>query len=149
METIQYSLKNTNNYSIDIKNFIPPKSLSTNNTNHDIKQDILSNEDPNNKEILENKSKINDINNIFDKHCLNLYGVKTCILFYEDNYNIEIRLLDKINKNINEIVKFEKIKQDSLYKYIPFFLDKRYTVVIIKNTSKNKKEITDIHLPPN
>ena len=141
METIQYSLKNTNNYSIDIKNFIP-KSLSTNNTNHNIKQDTS------NKEIIENKSKINDINNIFDKHCLNLYGVKTCILFYEDNYNIEIRLLDKINKNINEIVKFEKIKQDSLYKHIPFFLEKRYTVVIIKNTSKNQKEITDIHLPP-
>jgi hypothetical protein len=147
METIQYSLNNTNTYSINVTNII-----SKNHTLHEIKQDIIisKNKNTNNKEIIQNKSKakINDINNIFDKHCLNLYGSKTCILFYENNYNIEVRLLDKIDKNLNEIIKFEKIKEDALYKIIPFYLEKKYTVVIIKSTSQHKKEITDIHLPP-
>jgi len=145
METIQYSLK-SNTYSINIQNIIP-KSL---NNRNGIKEDITLNGNINNPEIIQNKSttKINDINNIFDKHCLNLYGSKTCILFYENNSHIEVRLLDKINKNSNEIIKFEKIKEDSLYKIIPFYLEKRYTVVIIKSTSQHKKEITDIHLPP-
>ena len=148
METIQYSLKNTNAYSININNIIS-KKLNVTSDNYTIqdKKNIT-------KEIKTLKEKINDSNNIFDQHCFNLYGLKTCILFYEDNYNIEVRLLDKINTYDNT---FQKIKEDSLYKDIPFFLENKYTVVIVKNINSlyNKdnafdtKEITDIHLPPN
>jgi hypothetical protein len=144
METIQYSLKNTNAYSINVTHII---SKNTNHHFREIKEDKNKSQDKN-KAQDKNEAKIDDTNNIFDKHCLNLYGSKTCILFYENNYNIEIRLLDKIDKHINEIVKFEKIKEDSLYKIIPFYLEKKYTVIIIKSTSQYKKEITDIHIPP-
>jgi hypothetical protein len=148
METIQYSLKNTNAYSININNIISKKlNVTSDNYQTQDKKNM-------NKEIKTLKEKINDSNNIFDKHCLNLYGLKTCILFYEDNYNIEVRLLDKINTCDNT---FQKIKEDSLYKDIPFFLENKYTVIIVKNINSlyNKdnpfhtKEITDIHLPPN
>ena len=135
METIQYSLKNT--YSINIA-----KIISQNENTHIQKnldksclnlQDILNVENTNNK------------NNIFDNHCIKLYGKKTCILFYEDNYNIEVRLLDKITN-----ISFNKIQETSLYKDIPDLLEQKYTVVIVKtiDSLSDKKEITDIHLPP-
>jgi hypothetical protein len=158
METIQYSLKNTNAYSININNIIS-KKLNVTSDNYtiqdkkNINKEIKTLKEKINEQKI-NEEKINDNNNIFDKHCLNLYGLKTCILFYEDNYNIEVRLLDKINTYDNT---FQKIKEDSLYKDIPFFLENKYTVIIVKNINSlyNKdnpfdtKEITDIHLPPN
>jgi hypothetical protein len=140
METIQYSLKNT--YSINIA-----KIISTQNENTNIEKKLDKNcfnlQDSLN---IENTNLINNNkNNIFDNHCIKLYGKKTCILFYEDNYNIEVRLLDKITN-----ISFNKIKETSLYKDIPNLLENKYTVVIVKtiDSSSDTKEITDIHLPP-
>lgn len=147
METIQYSLKNT--YSINIKKIISPNGNTNENENINSTRHrgILSSSIADNKCIPNTQNlKNNNKNNQFDNHCIKLYGSKTCILFYEDDYNIEVRLLDKIQNII-----FDKIKENSLYKDIPNLLEKRYTVIIVKSVDNlsNTKDITDIHLPPN
>lgn len=148
METIQYSLKNT--YSINIKKIISPNENT--NINENVNGNTIRHISTLSSSIADNRCipntqnlKNNNKNNIFDNHCIKLYGNKTCILFYEDDYNIEVRLLD----NIQNII-FDKIKENSLYKDIPNLLEKKYTVVIVKTVDNlsNTKDITDIHLPP-
>ncbi len=145
METIQYSLKNT--YSINIKKIISLNENTNQNTNiQTTRQRTLPTTLPDDRYIPNTQNlKNNNKNNTFDNQCIKLYGNKTCILFYEDDYNIEVRLLDKIQNFI-----FDKIKENSLYKDIPNLLEKRYTVVIVKTIDNllNTKDITDIHLPP-
>jgi hypothetical protein len=76
METIQYSLNNSKDYSIDIKHTI-------NNSKKNIQK--------------------NDCNNIFDKYCLDIYGEKTCIFFEIALDLFQIRFLDKKNSTYSNI----------------------------------------------
>lgn len=138
METIQYSLKSVNTYSININNLIIKGQGQ--------KQNKLKNH--NSKVKATSTDASTQQNNIFDNYCIKVYGKKTCILFYEDIYFnetqvIEVRFLDKKN------TQFKKIKENTLYKNIPLLLENKYTVVIVKSINDlNKKEITDIHTPP-
>ena len=127
METIQYqsSLKNKNTYSIGLNSIITNSTSNTNNTS--------------------------ETNNIFDKHCIDSYGKKTCILFYIDNDTVEVRLLDTLSQIKNkQITPFRIIKKESVFIEIPNFLQNKYTVIVVEtiDSSINTKEITAIHLPP-
>ena len=87
METIQYSLNN--NYN-----------------------DIFSN-----RSILLNKnSKFDNLYNKFDNHCVEVYGKRTCVLFYTNNEKIQIRLLD------NRVYKY--FADTEIYIKIPELLEK-------------------------
>ena len=121
METIQYSLKKNSTYSIDFKS-IPNK-------------------------MLLNKTSTK-LNNIFDKHCLETYGNKTCILFELDDDTIEIRLLDKLYQL--KLYQLKYTGKNKLYIVIPSLLEKLYTVVLVQMIQKtNAKEIVAIHFPSN
>lgn len=113
METIQYSLKD--NISIDIKFAL---------------------------EYSRKKKEILDPNSIFDKHCFESYGEKTCILFELENELYQLRYLNKnTTKNINK---------NDFYIQIPTLVESSYTVVVIENIKDvNKKEIVAIHSPSN
>lgn len=153
METVNYSLNNKNTYVI--------KTYDKYNQNNTKNKIILNNTEIkyDNTEIKLNntnikydnpqKQKTNKYNNthIFDKHCIELYGDRTCILFHIDLLNIEIRLLDHIRYNKNNGIKYTNKK--SLYNEIPNLLKNNYTVILVEyleNTSTY--EITTIHLPP-
>ena len=154
METIQYSLKSVNTYSININNLIikgqGQKQNKLKNHNSKVKTEIKYASTA--ASIAASTGTSTDAstqqNNIFDNYCIKVYGKKTCILFYEDIYFnetqvIEVRFLDKKN------TQFKKIKENTLYKNIPLLLENKYTVVIVKSINDlNKKEITDIHTPP-
>jgi hypothetical protein len=119
METIQYSLKD--NISIDIRFALECSRKK--------------------KEIIV------DPNSIFDKHCLELYGEKTCILFELENNLYQLRYLNKNTaKNINK---------NDFYIQIPTLVESSYTVVVVENIKDinkkniNKKEIVAIHSPSN
>ena len=79
-------------------------------------------------------------NNNFDKHCKDNYGEKCCILYYIDKENVEVRLLDRL---FNPVF---VTKKNKLYKIIPEYLSKKYTVVVVEMIeSLGKKDITAIH----
>jgi hypothetical protein len=83
-------------------------------------------------------------NNIFDKHCIDTYGEKCCLLYYIDSENIEVRLLDRL---FNPAYIIQKNK---LYKVIPDYLSRKYTVVVVEMIeSIGKKDITSIHVSSN
>jgi len=127
METTTYSLNNKK-FSIKIPNNIHIIENKSNNININIR----------------NKSNISNTN-LFDKYCMELYGYKTCILFYIDLNNIEVRLLDRINYD-----PVTYITKKTLYNEIPNLLKKNYTVILVeKLLNSNTNEITTIHLPPN
>jgi hypothetical protein len=119
METIQYSLKD--NISIDIRFALECS-----------------------RKIKEGKSNnlIVDPNSIFDKHCFELYGEKTCILFELENNLYQLRYLNKnTTKNINK---------NDFYIQIPTLVESSYTVVVVDNIKGiGKKEIVAIHSPSN
>ncbi len=82
--------------------------------------------------------------NKFDKHCIDTYGEKCCLLYYIDPENIEVRLLNRLFNPIYTI------KKNKLYKIIPEYLSKKYTVVIVEMIeSIVKKDITAIHVSSN
>lgn len=136
METIQYSLKKNSTYSIDLKSSIytlPPPV--TNIYTHSKITNKITNK------ITKTKTKTT--NDIFDKHCIETYGEKTCILFELDDDNIEIRLLDNIYQ-------LKYTTKNKLYIIIPSLLEKLYTVVLVQIIKKtNTKEIVAIHFPSN
>jgi|Laugrespbdmm15sn_2_1035079.scaffolds.fasta_scaffold00824_6 hypothetical protein len=135
METIQYSLKKNSTYSIDLKS-----SIYTTLSSNEGKVQI-----PN--KMLLNKTSTK-LNNIFDKHCLETYGNKTCILFELDDDTIEIRLLDKLYQL--KLYQLKYTGKNKLYIVIPSLLEKLYTVVLVKMIQKtNAKEIVAIHFPSN
>lgn len=83
----------------------------------------------------------------FDKHCIESYGNKSCILFHIDSFNIEVRLLDHIRYNKNYPVRY--INKNSLYNEIPNLLKNNYTVILVEYIINTRTtEITSIHLPP-
>jgi hypothetical protein len=127
METIQYSLKKNSTYSIDLKSAICTKdNVYTHKTN---------------KIQLHKNKTVTKPNNIFDKHCIETYGEKTCILFELDDDNIEIRLLDNLYQ-------LKYTRRNKLYIIIPTLLEKLYTVVLVQIIQKtNTKEIVAIHFP--
>ena len=168
METIQYSLKKNSTYSIDLKS-----SICTTLPSNDIvgKGTLPSNEGTKNfqrkssniytqvplpkssikgKVPLPNKmfKTSTKLNNIFDKHCLETYGNKTCILFELDDDTIEIRLLDKLYQL--KLYQLKYTGKNKLYIVIPSLLEKLYTVVLVQIIQKtNAKEIVAIHFPSN
>lgn len=117
METTNYSLNNEKKYIIKI---------------HD-----KFNKNVNTEQKYKNT-------HLFDKHCIELYGNKSCILFHIDLFNIEVRLLDCIKYN-----PVRYINKNSLYNEIPNLLKNNYTVILVEHVlNTNTKEITSIHLPP-
>lgn len=132
METINCSL-NDNKYSININAI---SSLVTNKKNNDTSK------------ISQYTNNLQTKNtHLFDKYCIELYGEKTCILFYIDQNSIEVRLLDKIRYNKNYPVRY--IDKNFLYNEIPNLLKNNYTVVLVEYIlNSNTTEITSIHLPP-
>jgi hypothetical protein len=83
-------------------------------------------------------------NNNFDKHCIDTYGRKCCLLYYIDKENIEVRLLDRL---FNPAYIIQK---NNLYKVIPDYLSKKYTVVVVEMIeSTGKNDITSIHICSN
>lgn len=152
METVKYSLNNEK-YIISHYNKFDKNNI-TEDTFNNTKQKINNNitEQNFNNNITEQKTNNiieQNFNNtyLFDKHCIEFYGEKTCILFHLDLSTIEIRLLDKIKYNKDYQTTY--IDKKLLYNEIPSLLKKNYTVVLIEyipNTKTN--EITSIHLPP-
>jgi hypothetical protein len=116
METIQYSLKD--NISIDIRLALECSQKSNDKTN----------------EINQDK------NCIFDTHCLEIYGKRTCILFQLSEDTYQARFLNKSTKKI--------INKKSFYMIIPSLVEDAYTVVIVDDIDY-KKEIVAIHSPSN
>ena len=148
METIQYSLKNSDytDLSIDLNNTI---SNSINNTISNTISNSISNSIKDKKftNINRQENEIDtkvDYNNIFDKYCLDIYGEKTCIFFEISHDLFEMRFLDVTDKNFNNI------KRSNFYINIPKLVEKAYTVVIVENIQiTNIKEIVAIHSSPN
>ena len=169
METIQYSLNNNyndifSNRSIRLNKNSKQESLyndnnvftnNNNNYNNNLNNGDLNNGDLNNYNLNNgdlnnynlNNGDLNNYNlnngnlyNKFDEHCVEVYGKKTCILFYTNNERIQIRLLD------NRVYKyFEDIE---MYIKIPELLERLYTVVVVDKIKKtNSYEITAIHIP--
>ena len=154
MGTIRYSLNNTyndifSNRSILLNENIKLKSLSSNNNlftnNGNLNNGNLNNGNLNNGNLYKgnlNNGHLNNGNlyNIFDDHCIETYGNKTCILLYTNNEKIQIRLLD------SHIYKY--FKDIEMYTKIPELLEKLYTVVVVDKIKKtNSYEITAIHIP--
>ena len=122
METIQYSLNNSKDYSIDIRRTIVNSKQET--------------------YIDEHSDKSKDSNNIFDEYCLNIYGEKTCIFFEIASDVFQVRFLDKNKTNRT----YNNIKRSHFYVDIPKLVEKRYTVIIVENIKfTNTKEIVAIH----
>ena len=158
METIQYSLKKNSTYSIDLKSSICttlpsndivgkgtlPSQIGIDTKNFKRKSSNIYTQVQIPNKMLLNKTKTSTkLNNIFDKHCLETYGNKTCILFELDNDTVEIRLLDNNAKNTYT-------GKNKLYIVIPSLLEKLYTVVLVQIIQKtNAKEIVAIHFPSN
>jgi hypothetical protein len=131
METIQYSLKNKTDYSIDIG-----QALKYTQTKQHQKNTIQNN-------LVIEESKINDDekNAIFDKPCLDIYGNRTCIFFEISKDIFQLRFL---NNNKNRIV-----NRKEFYIQIPSLLEKSYTVIVVENIEDLNMEIVAIHSPPN
>jgi hypothetical protein len=119
METIQYSLRD--NISIDIRFAL---------------------------ECSRKKKDIVDPNSIFDKHCLELYGEKTCIIFELENGLYQLRYLNTIDEIT--IDKAKNINKNDFYIQIPTLVESLYTVVVVEHIKDiGKKEIVAIHSPSN
>ena len=158
METIQYSLKKNSTYSIDLKSSICttlpsndivgkgtlPSQIGIDTKNFQRKSSNIYTQVQIPNKMLLNKTKTSTkLNNIFDKHCLETYGNKTCILFELDNDTVEIRLLDNLYQ-------LKYTGKNKLYIVIPSLLEKLYTVVLVQMIQKtNAKEIVAIHFPSN
>lgn len=144
METIQYSLKKNSTYSIDLKSSIYTTLPSNEGTFQRKSPKIYTRGTIPNKMLLNKTST--KLNNIFDKHCLETYGNKTCILFELDDDTIEIRLLDKLYQL--KLYQLKYTGKNKLYIVIPSLLEKLYTVVLVQMI-QNAKEIVAIHFPSN
>jgi hypothetical protein len=132
METIQYSLNNSKDYSIDInRTIINSKQEKSKYVQEKLKYVHKHNEDS---------------NNIFDEYCLNIYGKKTCIFFEIASDVFQVRFLDKNKTNST----YNNIKRSQFYVDIPTLVEKSYTVIIVENIPfTNTKEIVAIHSSPN
>ena len=134
METANYSLNNDKKYII--------KTYDKFNQRDNTEQKYNNTEQKYNNTRQRYKNT-----HLFDKHCIELYGNKTCILFHIDSFNIEVRLLDHIRYNKNYPVRY--INKNSLYNEIPNLIKNNYTVIIVEHIlNTNTTEITSIHLPP-
>ena len=146
METIQYSLKKNGTYSIDLKSSIYnlPSTNEIYTYSNKTKQTFNKT-----KQVIKNDTLPSKLNNIFDKHCIEAYGEKTCILFELDDDNIEIRLLDKGEEPTGSAgYQLKYTRRNKLYIIIPSLLEKLYTVVLVQMIQKtNTKEIVAIHFP--
>ena len=79
---------------------------------------------------------------IYDKECLDRYGMKTCVLFESSKDIFDMRPLDYDNKSQTKL----KIARAKLYEAIPKLLMNRYTVVIVEMVD-TFHEVTAVHLP--
>lgn len=134
METIQYSLKNKTDYSIDIGQALKYTQTKQNQKNN-------KNTIQNNLVIEESKRSDENKNAIFDKACLDIYGNRTCILFEISKDMFQLRFLDN---NKNKIV-----NKGEFYIQIPTLLEKLYTVIVVENIENLNMEIVAIHSSPN
>jgi hypothetical protein len=148
METIQYSLKNNTDYSIDIrlalkyshdrerlkdkKNFVIEEPKTNDNNKND------NNKNDNNKN--DNNKNDNDNEN-FNKSLLDIYGNHTCILFEISKDIFQLRFLDKTSNKI--------VKRSEFYIQIPTLAEKLYTVIVVEKMEDSNMEIVAIHSPPN
>ena len=144
METIQYSLNNNYNDIFSNRSIRLNKNSKRDSLYND--NNVFTNNNNNNNYNL-NNGDLNNYNlnngnlyNKFDEHCVEVYGKKTCILFYTNNEKIQIRLLD------NRIYKY--FEDTEMYTKIPELLERLYTVVVVDKIKKtNSYEITAIHIP--
>jgi hypothetical protein len=81
---------------------------------------------------------------MYDKECLERYGIRTCVIVEVSPDTFEVRLLD--NRYLTEKKVVYLVKRDKLFEIIPKKLMYKYTVVIAEVRSNNK-EITAVHLP--
>ena len=137
METIQYSLKNNTDYSIDIRQALKYNQTHQKNKNKNKNKNTIQN----NLVIEESKINDDDKNAIFDKPCLDIYGNHTCIFFEISKDIFQLRFLDN---NKNKIV-----NRHEFYIQIPSLLEKSYTVIVVENIEDLNMEIVAIHSPPN
>jgi len=127
METIQYSL---NNISIDIKLAIE----------YSEKQSIGKKE--NHIQLPQITEIPKDENDIFDEHCLEIYGKKTCILIEIGKDTFQRRFLNNDLKN--------NITRHQFSTEIPELIEKLYTVIIVEEIEdEGIREIVAIHSPSN
>jgi len=85
---------------------------------------------------------IEEILDLYDKECRNIYGDKTCIIFQKDIYNYHLRLMD--------ILEDTSLYHDSLYRVIPKLLKSKYIVIIVEEVIHNDTKIntiTGVHFP--
>lgn len=151
METIQYSLKNDTDYSIDIHLALKYSQKKQRQKNKNVIQNNLvieeskyNNNNNNNNNYnynYDDDDDKNDKNAIFDKPCLDIYGDRTCILFEISKDMFQLRFLDKNNNKI--------VNRTEFYIQIPTLLEKLYTVIVVENIEDLNMEIVAIHSPPN
>jgi ethanolamine utilization protein EutA (predicted chaperonin) len=134
METIQYSLKNKTDYSIDIGQALKYTQTKQNQKNN-------KNTIQNNLVIEESKRSDDNKNAIFDKACLDIYGNRTCILFEISKDIFQLRFLDNTKNKI--------VNKQEFYIQIPSLLEKSYTVIVVEKIEDLNMEIVAIHSPPN
>lgn len=134
METIQYSLKNKTDYSIDIGQALKYTQTKQNQKNN-------KNTIQNNLVIEESKRSDDNKNAIFDKACLDIYGHHTCIFFEISKDIFQLRFLDNTKNKI--------INRQEFYIQIPSLLEKLYTVILVEKIEDLNMEIVAIHSPPN
>lgn len=151
METIQYSLKNNTDYSIDLRLALKysqsrehQKSKSKNNL---VVQEHKSNRGScdKDKDSISSGATEDDKNAIFDKPLLDIYGNRTCIFFEISKDVFQLRYLDNtVNTTVN---------RSEFYIKIPTLVEKLYTVIvvekIIQDSNNSNMEIVAIHSPPN
>ena len=154
METIQYSLKNNTDYSIDIRLALKYSQAKQRQRDKNFIQNSLVIEETKTAEYTEqseyNFSSKNTNNNyrdeddknaIFDKPCLDIYGNRTCILFEISKDVFQLRFLDK-NRN-------KMVNRTEFYIQIPTLVEKLYTVIVVEKIENLNMEIVAIHSPPN
>jgi hypothetical protein len=134
METIQYSLKNKTDYSIDIGQALKYTQTKQNQKNN-------KNTIQNSLVIEESKTSDDNKNAIFDKACLDIYGNRTCIFFEISKDIFQLRFLDNTKNKI--------INRQEFYIQIPSLLEKLYTVILVEKIEDLNMEIVAIHSPPN
>jgi hypothetical protein len=134
METIQYSLNN--NISIDIQLYYSEKNK--------YQENIAKNEIDIPDQSVNNtrESPPIDTNDIFDEHCLEIYGNKTCIFIQIDNNTFQQRFLNSKPK--------QNVKRLNFCTEIPALIEKSYTVVVVEEIEdEGIREIVAIHSPGN
>jgi hypothetical protein len=140
METIQYSL---NNISIDIRlalEYSENQCLKENKNTNNISQPAQFHDNLHTQPSLPIQNHPKDENDIFDEHCLEIYGKKTCILIEIGNKTFQQRFLNKDYKKI--------ITKQQFSTEIPSLIEKSYTVVIVEEIEdEGIREIVAIHSP--